>query len=259
MRVLGIDTSCDETAAAVVEDGRAVLSNVVASQVPLHARWGGVVPEIACRAHLEAIFPVIEEALRRAGVPLGGIDAIGVTTRPGLIGALLVGVSAAKALAFALEKPLVGVHHIEAHVYANRLAAPELEPPFLSLIVSGGHTQLFRYEGVGRHELLGETRDDAAGEAFDKVAALLGLPYPGGPAVEAAARGGDPKAIFFPRSLMGRESLDFSFSGLKTAVLYHVKGRNTKKAPIEPAAALGSSRTWRRAFRKHSSTRSSPS
>ncbi len=236
MNVLGIETSCDETAAAVVRDGREILSSVVASQVDLHARFGGVVPEIACRAHLEAIYPTIGEALARAGIALRDIDAIGVTTRPGLIGALLVGVSAAKALSFALDRPVVGVHHIEAHMIANRLGSPDLEPPYLSLVVSGGHTQLFRFEGAGRYELLGETLDDAAGEAFDKVAALLGLSYPGGPAIERAARAGDPKAIRFPRSMLGPDSLDFSFSGLKTAVLYHLKGRNTRKEPFAPAA-----------------------
>jgi N6-L-threonylcarbamoyladenine synthase len=238
MDILAIDTSCDETAAAVVRDGSEIRSNVVATQIDLHRRWGGIVPEIACRAHLESILPVVDEALARAGTTLDGVDAIGVTTKPGLIGALLVGVAAAKALAFATGKPLVAVDHIEAHVHANRLAAPELEPPFLSLIVSGGHTQLFRVRGPGEHDLLGETQDDAAGEAFDKVAALLGLPYPGGPAIEKAARDGDPKAIAFPRSLLGGSSLDFSFSGLKTAVLYHLKGQDARREGLAPAARL---------------------
>jgi N6-L-threonylcarbamoyladenine synthase len=238
MYVLGIDTSCDDTAAAVVIDGRDIRSNVVATQIDLHARWGGIVPEIASRAHLETLLPVVEEALARAGIGLADLGAVAVTTEPGLIGALLVGVAAAKALAFAIDRPLVGVDHIEGHIYANRLAAPDLEPPFLSLIVSGGHTQLFRYRGTGERDLLGETRDDAAGEAFDKVAALLGLPYPGGPAIERAARGGDPRAVSLPRSLLGGESLDFSFSGVKTAVLYHLKGQDARKEKFEPAARL---------------------
>jgi N6-L-threonylcarbamoyladenine synthase len=236
--VLGIDTSCDETAAAIVRDGREILSNVVASQIDLHARWGGVVPEIACRAHLESILPVVEEAVARAGASLATVDVIGVTSGPGLIGALLVGIAAAKALAFALEKPLVGVHHIESHIYANRLAAADLEPPFLSLVVSGGHTQLFRWRGAGDYDLLGETLDDAAGEAFDKVAALLGLPYPGGPAIERAASGGDPQAVKLPRSLLAPDSLDMSFSGLKTAVLYHLRGQDAKREARPPAVRL---------------------
>jgi N6-L-threonylcarbamoyladenine synthase len=236
--VLGIDTSCDDTAAAVVRDGREVLSNVVASQAELHARWGGIVPEIACRAHLESILPVVEEALAKAGSSLEAIGAIAVTTKPGLIGALLVGVASAKALAFALGKPLVAVDHIEGHIFANRLASPDLAFPFLSLIVSGGHTQLFRCRAPGESELLGETQDDAAGEAFDKVAALLGLPYPGGPAIERAAAGGDPKAVPLPRSLLGGSSLDMSFSGLKTAVLYRLKGQDARREGLAPAARL---------------------
>ncbi len=229
MNVLGIDTSCDDTAAAVVRDGREVLASVVASQTGLHERWGGVVPEIACRAHVESLLPVVEEALAKAGTPLAQVDAVAVTTHPGLIGALLVGVAAAKALAFALGKPLIGVDHIEAHVVANRLVAQELETPFISLIVSGGHTELFLYRGTGDKDLLGKTRDDAAGEAFDKVASLLSLAYPGGPSVERAARGGSPSAIDFPRPDLGGGSLDFSFSGLKTAVLYHLKGQDGRR------------------------------
>jgi len=238
MRILGIDTSCDDTSAAVVRDGVEVLSNVVASQASMHARWGGIVPEIACRAHLESLLPVVEEALARSGDTLATIDAIGVTTRPGLIGALLVGVAGAKALAYAADKPLVAVDHIEGHMHANRLDAPDLAPPYVSMIVSGGHSQIFVYRGPGDHELLGETIDDAAGEAFDKVAALLGLPYPGGPSIERAAQGGDREAARFPRSMLAGDSLDMSFSGLKTSVLYHLKGQNAKRGGLGPAAAL---------------------
>ncbi len=242
MNVLGIETSCDETAAAVVRDGREVLSNVVASQAAVHATWGGVVPEIACRAHLETLTPAIDEALARAGIGLGDVDAVAVTTHPGLIGALLVGVAAAKGLAFALGKPLVGVDHIEAHIYANILApfdelranGGEHEPPFVSFIISGGHTTLFEWRGPGDMDRLGETRDDAAGEAFDKVAALLGLPYPGGPSVEKAARAGRRDAIRFPRTSVGhgakhRRPLDTSFAGLKTAVLYYLRGQDASR------------------------------
>jgi N6-L-threonylcarbamoyladenine synthase len=238
MDILGIDTSCDDTSAAVVRDGTAVLSNVVASQASIHARWGGIVPEIACRAHLESLLPVVEEALARAGTTLEAIDAVAVTTRPGLVGALLVGIAAAKAIAFASGKPLVAVDHIEGHMHANRLDAPDLAPPYISMIVSGGHSQIFLYRGPGSYELLGETQDDAAGEAFDKVAALLGLPYPGGPAIERAAEGGDPAAVRFPRSMLGADSLDMSFSGLKTSVLYHLKGQDARRGGLGWRAGL---------------------
>ena len=217
MNVLGIETSCDETSAAVVSGGRRVLSNVIASQADLHAKYGGVVPEVASRRHVESILPVIDEALDRAGLRAEEIDGIAVTNRPGLVGALLVGVSAAKAMAFALGKPVVGVHHLRGHLSSGFLANPELEFPFLCLIVSGGHTELVHARGQGELESLGRTVDDAAGECFDKCARLMGLPYPGGPNVDRLAEFGNPGAVSFPRAWMG-DSLDFSFSGLKTAV-----------------------------------------
>ncbi len=222
--LLAIETSCDETAAAVVEDGRRVRSSVVSSQIDLHARYGGVVPELASRAHLELIVPVVTEALERAGLdPLRpGVEAVAATIGPGLVGALLVGVSAAKALALAWEVPFVGVNHLEGHLYAALLEDPDLELPVVVELVSGGHTLLVEMAGPGRYRLLGGTVDDAAGEAFDKVARLLGLGYPGGPAIEAAARDGSPDAIAFPRPML-REGLDCSFSGLKTAVVHHVR------------------------------------
>jgi N6-L-threonylcarbamoyladenine synthase len=221
--VLGVESSCDETAAAVVEDGRVVRSDVVLTQAELHRKWGGVVPELASRSHVTAVLPVIDEALAKAGVALEELDGIGVTSGPGLIGALLVGVQAAKGLAWATGKPLVGVNHLEGHLLAILLSETPPEAPFLGLVVSGGHTSLYAVDEPGRYRRLGVTLDDAAGEAFDKVAKLLGLPYPGGVAIDELARGGDPKAHAFPRGLKRRASLDFSFSGLKTAVLYHVQ------------------------------------
>jgi len=229
VKILGIETSCDETAAAVVEDGRVVLSNVVASQAKLHSRFGGVVPEIACRAHVESILPVIEDALADAETAPDDLDGIAVTRGPGLVGALLIGISAAKTLAWVWGKPLVGVHHIEAHIHAARMGSDPAEAPYLALVVSGGHTAIYRTREDGRHDLLGSTTDDAVGEAFDKVASILGLGYPGGPAVERAARGGDPAAVRFPRTGLAPGSLDFSFSGVKTAVLYHCKGQNARR------------------------------
>jgi len=231
MNVLGIETSCDETAAAVVVDGRRVLSNVVASQMAEHARYGGVVPEIASRRHVELMNGVLRQALADADLTFADIDAIAVTNRPGLLGALLVGVTAAKALAQALQIPIVGVHHIEAHLYANFLDLTPRPPlpwgegeaearadfPAVALVVSGGHTDLFHLRGHGDYVLLGRTRDDAAGEAFDKCARLMGLGYPGGPAIQAATEGGDPKAVPLPRAWM-EDGYEFSFSGLKTAV-----------------------------------------
>ena len=217
MNILGIETSCDETSAAVVKDGRIILSNVIASQADLHARWGGVVPEVASRRHVEAILPVIQEALDTAGLGAEEMDGIAVTNRPGLVGALLVGVSAAKALAFALNKPIVGVHHLRGHLYSNFLASQSLQFPFLCLIVSGGHTELVHAKGHDQLVSRGRTVDDAAGECFDKCARLMGLPYPGGPSVDRLAARGDPKSVAFPRAWMG-DSPDFSFSGLKTAV-----------------------------------------
>ncbi len=220
--ILGIESSCDETAAAVVAGGRRVLSNTVASQVDLFRKYGGVVPEIASRKHLELILPVIREALETAGVRLGDIDAIAVTHGPGLVGTLLVGLSAAKALAFGLDKPLIGVNHLQGHIYANFLVEPEPAFPLVCLVVSGGHTDLIYMAGHGQMELLGRTLDDAAGEAFDKVARSVGLGYPGGPQVERLARSGDPEAVPLPRAQTGGP-YDFSFSGLKTAVLQYVQ------------------------------------
>jgi N6-L-threonylcarbamoyladenine synthase len=220
--LLGLETSCDETAAAVVADGRRVLSSVVSSQVDIHARYGGVVPEIASRAHVEVLMPVVAQATIEAGLDDSHIDAVAATVGPGLIGSLLVGVSAAKALALVWDKPFVAVNHLEAHLYAALLDDPELEFPTVVLLVSGGHTQLIAMEGHGRYRLLGATLDDAAGEAFDKVARYLGLGYPGGPAIDREATRGDPEAIDFPRAVLA-DGYSFSFSGLKTAVVNHVR------------------------------------
>jgi len=220
--ILGIETSCDETAAAVVANGNTVVSSVVSSQVDLHARYGGVVPEIASRAHVDLLTPVVAEALVEAGVEDRSIDAVAATIGPGLVGSLLVGVSAAKALALVWDVPFVGVNHLEAHLYASLLEEPDLELPVVFLLVSGGHTMLVAMEGHGRYRLLGTTIDDAAGEAFDKVARYLGLGYPGGPAVDRLSMEGDPEAIRFPRA-MRDQGYDFSFSGLKTAVVNHVR------------------------------------
>ncbi len=222
MKILGIETSCDETAAAIVEDGRHVISSVVSSQVDLHARYGGVVPEVASRAHVELLTPVVAQALVEAGVADDNVDAVGATVGPGLVGALLVGVSAAKALALVWGVPFVAVNHLEAHLYAAFLEEPDLELPLVVLLVSGGHTMVVLMEGHGRYRLLGATIDDAAGEAFDKVARFLGLGYPGGPAIDHAALEGDPTAIDFPRAILD-VGYDFSFSGLKTAVINHVR------------------------------------
>ena len=231
---LALETSCDETAAAVFTDELDVLANVVASQTELHARFGGVVPEVAARAHLQRLLPIIDEALRTAGIRLDQIGAVAVHNTPGLVGALLVGVSAAKMLALALEVPLLAVNHIEAHVYACRLAAGRDIFPCVGLVVSGGHTTLFHCKSALHFERLGATRDDAAGEAFDKVASLLGLGFPGGPAVEREAASGNPNAHRFPRALLHDERLDFSFSGLKTAVLYALAGANVAKVLPPP-------------------------
>ena len=221
MLVLGLETSCDETAAAVVEDGHRVLSSVVSSQVDLHARFGGVVPEVASRAHVELITEVIAEALVESGVELAAIDVVAACHGPGLAGALLVGVSAAKAIALSADIPYVGVNHLEAHLYAARLEEPDLEPPLAILLASGGHTMVVVMEGHGRYRVVGETVDDAAGEAFDKVARHLGLGYPGGPAIDALSAEGDPAAVAFPRAMPGDRN--FSFAGLKTAVVNHVR------------------------------------
>lgn len=221
--ILAIETSCDETAAAVVAGGRQVLSNVVASQVDLHSRFGGVVPEIASRNHLEMVNAVIDEALSAAGVGLGDLTALAVTVGPGLVGALYIGVATAKSLAFATGLPLVGVNHLEGHIFANVLDHPDLAPPVVCLVVSGGHTSLVYMEDFGVYETLGSTLDDAAGEAFDKIAKFLGLGYPGGPVIDRLAAEGDADAIQFPRAMLHSKDFDFSLSGLKTAVINHVR------------------------------------
>lgn len=230
--ILGIESSCDETAAAVVKNGREVLGNVISSQIDLHTLYGGVVPEIASRKHIEKINQVVEQALKEANMALEDITAIAVTYGPGLVGALLVGVSFAKSLAFALGKPLVGVHHIEGHISANYIAYEALTPPFACLVVSGGHTHLVAVKDYGEYEILGRTRDDAAGEAFDKVARAIGLGYPGGPKIDKAAKEGNPDAIFFPRAKVEDSRYDFSFSGLKSAVLNYLNACAMKKEEI---------------------------
>jgi len=222
-RVLAIETSCDETAASVVEDGRRALSDVVATQIEIHRRWGGVVPELASRNHVVQVMPVVDEALSRAGVGPAELDGLAVTSGPGLVGALLVGVQVAKALALAWGKPLVGVNHLEGHLVAAFLSDRPPAFPYLGLVVSGGHTSLYDARAFGDYRLLGRTRDDAAGEAFDKGAKLLGLPYPGGVAIDHLARTGDPSAVRFPKAIVKGADLDFSFSGLKTALLHHVR------------------------------------
>ena len=233
--ILAIESSCDETAASVVKNGRCVLSNIISSQIAIHTLYGGVVPEIASRKHIEKINQVVEEALKEADVTLDDIDAIGVTYGPGLVGALLVGVAEAKAIAYAKKKPLVGVHHIEGHVSANYIEHPDLEPPFLCEIISGGHTHLVIVKDYGSFEILGRTRDDAAGEAFDKVARAIGLGYPGGPKIDKLAKEGNPHAIDFPRAHMEDAPYDFSFSGVKSAVLNHLNKCRMTGEPIVEA------------------------
>ncbi len=228
VNILGIETSCDETAAAVVADGKVVKSSVVASQARLHEKYGGVVPEIASRAHIEKIYPVIKEAMEQANVAKDDIDAVAIANQPGLTIALVVGVTAAKTLSFAWDKPLIAINHLHAHLQSAMMSEETLELPAAALIVSGGHTSLYDYHSPLEPELLGSTIDDAAGEAFDKVATILKLPYPGGPSIEKAAAGGNPDAIKFPRSMLGPDSLDFSFSGIKTAVLYYCRGQDMK-------------------------------
>jgi len=227
--VLGIESSCDETAAALVRGGREILADVVFSQVQEHAHWGGVVPEIAGRGHLRDILPAIQECLSLANISCLEVDAIAVTSQPGLLGSLFIGTTAAKALAWSWKKPLIAVHHIEAHAYAALMSADEWEFPYVTLIASGGHTSLYQSNSPTEHQLLGRTRDDAAGEALDKAASMLGLGYPGGPAIQNAAANGNPKAFPFKRPLLSPDSLDFSFSGLKTALLYKLKGPGGKK------------------------------
>jgi N6-L-threonylcarbamoyladenine synthase len=244
MFLLALETTCDETGAAVLEGTPGVgvpiiLSSVVASQIELHERFGGVVPEIAAREHVRQILPVVDEALRRAGVKLADIGAIGVATRPGLVGALIVGLTAAKSFAMALGVPLITVDHLEGHLYACQLAHPDRQVyPCVGLVVSGGHTSLYHCRGAIESELLGGTIDDAAGEAFDKVSSLLGLGYPGGPGIERAARDGDPKAFAFPRTFLKDDRLAFSFSGLKTAVLYALKGQDARATGHSPPKGL---------------------
>ena len=235
VKILAIESSCDETAAAVVVNGREVRSNVISSQIALHTLYGGVVPEIASRKHIEKINQVITQALEDADTTLEEIDAIGVTYGPGLVGALLVGVAEAKAIAYAAKKPLVGVHHIEGHICANYIENKELEPPFLCLVASGGHTHLVKVADYGKYEIIGRTRDDAAGEAFDKVARAIGLGYPGGPKIEKKAKEGNDKAIVFPKAKVAENQYDFSFSGLKSAVLNYINGCKMKQQEINEA------------------------
>ncbi|MCM1569824.1 MAG: tRNA (adenosine(37)-N6)-threonylcarbamoyltransferase complex transferase subunit TsaD [Roseburia sp.] len=238
--ILAIESSCDETAAAVVKNGREVLSNVIYSQIALHTVYGGVVPEIASRKHIEKINQVIEQALKEAGVTLKDITAIAVTYGPGLVGALLVGVSEAKAISFATDIPLIGVHHIEGHISANYIENKELEPPFMCLVASGGHSHLVAVKDYGKYEMIGRTRDDAAGEAFDKVARAIGLGYPGGPKIDSLAKEGNPDAIAFPRARVSENEYDFSFSGLKSAVLNYINSCRMKGEEISQADVAAS-------------------
>jgi N6-L-threonylcarbamoyladenine synthase len=234
VNILGIETSCDETAASIVTDGRVIRSSVVASQIELHKRFGGVVPEIASRAHMEAIYPVIKQTFEEAGLTRDDIDAVAIANQPGLTVALMVGVTAAKTLAFALDKPLIAINHVHAHLQSAMLDVENIDLPAVALVVSGGHTSIYDCESALDLTLMGSTIDDAAGEAFDKVASILGLSYPGGPSIEKAAKDGDPKAVKFPRSMMAKDSLDFSFSGLKTAVLYYCQGQDMKGESLVP-------------------------
>lgn len=238
--ILAIESSCDETAASVVKNGRCVLSNVISSQIELHKLYGGVVPEIASRKHIEKINQVIEEALEQAQVTLDDLDAVGVTYGPGLVGALLVGVAEAKAISYAKKLPLVGVHHIEGHISANYIENPDLEPPFICLVVSGGHTHLVRVKDYGVYEILGRTRDDAAGEAFDKVARAIGLGYPGGPKIDKLSKEGNPEAIAFPRAKIADSPYDFSFSGVKSAVLNYLNSCQMKGEAVNRADVAAS-------------------
>ena len=238
--ILAIESSCDETSAAVVLNGREILSNVIASQISTHEQYGGVVPEVASRMHIEAISGVVEEALLKANITLENIDAIGVTYGPGLVGALLVGLQFAKGLAFASKKPLVGVNHIEGHICANYIQHKDLKPPFISLVVSGGHTFIVHVKDYGIYEVIGQTRDDAAGEAYDKVARALGLGYPEGPKIDKLAKEGNPKAITFPKANFHEETLDFSFSGVKSAVLNYLNKCNMQNIEINKADVAAS-------------------
>lgn len=235
IKILAVETSCDETSAAVIADGREIMSNIISSQVPVHRKFGGVVPEIASRKHVELLNAVVQEALTEAGVTFKDLTAVAVTYGPGLVGALLVGVSAAKAYAYTLGVPLIGVNHMEGHIYANFLACPELEFPLLCLVVSGGHTDLVYVENYSQYQIIGRTRDDAAGEAFDKVARALGLGYPGGPLIDQLAAAGSPEAVALPRAYLEEDSLDFSFSGLKSAVLNYLNRAAQKGEEINRA------------------------
>jgi len=237
---LGIESSCDETSASIVKNGREVLSNIIYSQIDIHKKFGGVVPEVASRNHVDKVSQVIDEALEEAKMTMADVDVIGATYGPGLVGALLVGMTEAKALAYALKLPLVPVNHIEGHICANFIAHKELEPPFVCLIVSGGHSHIVYMEDYSKYEILGKTRDDAAGEAFDKVARTLGLGYPGGPLIDKLSKVGNPKAIDFPRSYLEKGSLDFSFSGLKSAVLNYINSCKMKKIEINNADVAAS-------------------
>jgi len=235
VKVLGIETSCDETAVAVVQDGRTVLANLVASQTDLHARFGGVVPEVASRAHVQALNPLMDEALNRAGCRFADLDGVAVTVGPGLVGALLVGIAAAKAVALATGADLIGVNHLEGHIYANFIEHGPPEPPYVCLVVSGGHTMVVHMPEEHRYRVLGQTVDDAAGEAFDKIARFMGLGFPGGPALDRLAKKGDPAAVAFPRAMIATGDYDFSLSGLKTAVLRHVKAERAAGRKVDPA------------------------
>jgi N6-L-threonylcarbamoyladenine synthase len=228
INILGIETSCDETAAAIVRNGSEVLSNVVSSQIEIHQKYGGVVPEIASRAHIEKIYPIVEQAIEQSKLAKSDIDAVAVANQPGLTVALIVGLTAAKTLALVLKKPLIAINHIHAHLQSAMMDTKDLQLPAVALVVSGGHTSLYDCESILELKLLGSTIDDAAGEAFDKVASILNLPYPGGPSIEKAAKDGNPKAVNFPRTMLAKDSLDFSFSGIKTAVLYHCCGKDMK-------------------------------
>lgn len=238
--ILAIESSCDETSAAVVVNGREVLSNVIASQISTHEKYGGVVPEVASRMHIEAVSGVVEEALLEANITLDKIDAIGVTYGPGLVGAVLVGLQFAKGLAFSSKKPLVGVNHIEGHICANYIQHKDLKPPFVSLVVSGGHTFIVHVKDYGKYEVIGQTRDDAAGEAYDKVARALGLGYPGGPKIDKLAKEGNPKAIVFPKANFHEETLDFSFSGVKSAVLNYLNKCKMQNIEVNKADVAAS-------------------
>lgn len=240
MITLGIESSCDETSIAIIENDRKILANIISTQIPIHQKFGGVVPEIASRKHIVNIMPVLDEALSKTQLKLSAIDQIAVAYGPGLVGALLVGVSAAKALAFSLDVPLLAVNHLEGHIFANFLSHPDLEPPFIALVVSGGHTALVNMTDYNSFSMIGQTRDDAAGEAFDKVARLLGLPYPGGPQIDKLAKTGNPHAIDFPHALIKEKNYEFSFSGLKSAVINYIHTADQKGLSINKADVAAS-------------------